>query len=424
MHTLAVVIPCLNEARNLELLIPRIGTVLREMGVPAQIYVVDGSSTDDTVAVAQRLGAQVLCQRGSGYGGAIKTAFEDIQADYLVTLDADFSHHPAILKYLYEMREQAEIVIASRYIQQGYADMPWSRKLLSGVLNQVFRRVLDLPVHDLSSGYRLYHRKAIAALNLQISTYAVLQEILVKVFCEGYHLAEIPFHYQPRRHGKTHAHLIRFACDYLAVLWGMWRLRNSIQSADYDNRAFHGLIPLQRYWQRERYRVLLRYLGDRMRVLDAGCGSTQVLNGAPQIVGMDVLMRKLRFMRRPGRKLVQASTFALPFADAAFEAVISSEVIEHIEERDEIFDELARVLAPGGVLVLGTPDYGSWQWPFIERCYRLFKPDGYADEHITHYTFDMLKQRIGAMGFDLEEYAYILGGELILKARKPVEKSE
>ena len=419
MDTLAIVVPCLNEGPNLRLLLPKLRAVLNDMRLPFEAYVIDGGSSDDTVAVAKENGAHVLQQRGTGYGGAIATAFEDINATYIITLDADFSHHPSIIRYLYALRHEAEIVIASRYLPQGYGAMPFSRRILSGLLNRVFRKALSLDVHDLSSGYRLYNRKAVAALKLRHSTYAILQEILTKAHCQGYRIREIPFHYLPRRHGKTHARLFRFAIDYLVVLFEMWRLRSGIESADYDHRAFFSRIPLQRYWQRQRYQIILEFIEDHLRVLDAGCGSSEIMNGAPQIVGMDILRRKLRFLRRPGRRLVNASTFDLPFKEAAFEVVISSQVIEHIPEEDRIFEELLRCLEPGGVLILGTPDYGGWQWPFIEKLYGFFKPTGYADEHITHYTFQSLTQRLTKLGLTIEDHRYILGGELILKARKP-----
>ena len=177
----------------------------------------------------------------------------------------------------------------------------------------------------------------------------------------------------------------------------MWRLRNSVDSCDYDTRAFYSKIPLQRYWQRRRYRIITSYIGDARLVLDAGCGSTQIMNGCPQVIGIDPQRRKLRFMRAPGRRLLNASTFALPFKDAAFDVVVSSQVIEHLPEDPVIFDELIRCLKPGGTLVLGTVDYGGWQWPLIERAYGLAKPTGYADEHITHYTraslFELLRRR-------------------------------
>jgi len=272
--SVAVVIPCLNEAKNLEILLPRVYEVLRASRIPATVFVVDGGSTDGTQETASRLAATVIPQRGKGYGGAIKTAFESVDAEFIITLDADFSHHPAFIRYLYELSDEAEIVIASRYTDQGYAAMPLFRKILSSVLNGTFRHCLSVPTRDLSSGYRLYHRQAVMGLDLTYHTYAVLQEILVKAYSRGYRVREIPFHYLPRRHGRSHARLLRFGWVYLKALHSLWKLRNSIESADYDTRAFYSKIPLQRWLQRKRYRIILDYIEDRLRVLDTACGST------------------------------------------------------------------------------------------------------------------------------------------------------
>jgi SAM-dependent methyltransferase len=83
-----------------------------------------------------------------------------------------------------------------------------------------------------------------------------------------------------------------------------------------------------------------------------------------------------------------------------------------------ILDELCRVLAPGGRLVLGTPDYDHWEWVAIEKVYGMV-PGGYADEHIAHYTYDELKNLMEARGFTVEDARYILRGELIMAFRKP-----
>ncbi|HUT26363.1 MAG TPA: glycosyltransferase [Sumerlaeia bacterium] len=419
MAELAVVIPCLNEADNLEALLPRIASVVAELGVSSETFVVDGGSVDGSPEAAERLGAKVIVQKGAGYGGALRTAFERIDSRYLVTLDADFSHPPSILKYLYEMRDGADIVIASRRVQGGHARMPWTRRILSGVLNEAFRRVLSLPFRDMSSGYRLYRREILAGLDLKHSTYAVLQEILIKAYCAGYRIVEIPFHYLPRRSGQSHARLFRFGRDYLAVLWEMWKVRNSVASADYDTRAFRSRIPLQRWWQRQRYRIILEFIGDRLSVLDAGCGSTQILNGAPQAVGLDLQLSKLRFMRRPGRRLVNGNVLALPFRDATFGVVVCSEVVEHLPKDAEILQELIRVLRPGGSLILGTPDYGSWQWPLLEKTYDFVQPGGYAEQHITHYTRKQLAEKLRDLGLHVRACRTICGAELIFHARKP-----
>jgi ubiquinone/menaquinone biosynthesis C-methylase UbiE len=117
--------------------------------------------------------------------------------------------------------------------------------------------------------------------------------------------------------------------------------------------------------------------------------------------------------------LVRASAFALPFGDHTFDCVISSEVIEHIPFDEVLFTEMKRVLRPGGMLVIGTPDYDTIGWRTIEPLYGLLQPGGYKDEHITHYTRARLIEILERHGFIYEETAYILRSELIMRFRKP-----
>ena len=70
-----------------------------------------------------------------------------------------------------------------------------------------------------------------------------------------------------------------------------------------------------------------------------------------------------------------------------------------------ILGELCRVLAPGGRLVLGTPDYDRWEWVYTEKAYGFFKPGGYADEHIAHYTRAGLEAHFAGLGYVLEDDA-------------------
>ena len=414
----AVVLPCLNEADNLRSLLPKVREVLEGLECTHEIFVIDGGSRDNTVEVARSLGASVIMQRGKGYGGAIRTAFEDVNATWLLTMDADFSHHPVFIKYLYARRHEGEIVIASRYTAQGYGEMPWTRKFLSYTLNRVFGSILSLNVRDLSSGFRLYHRNAIGKLDLRYETYAVLQEILAKAYCRGYRVVEEPFHYLPRRHGSSHARVFKFGLVYLQSLYTLWKLRNSLDSADYEARAFYSRIPLQRWWQRRRCLILRDFIEDRMRVLDVGCGSSQLLNSVPQAVGVDIRPDKLRHMRRPARCLVNASVFALPFRDRAFEVVVASELVEHLPAEADPFTELARCLEPGGFLLIGTPDYGRTEWRWIKRFYDLVQPGRPRDRHPSKYTLASLSERLEGHGLEVVEHKYILGAELLVKARK------
>ena len=97
-------------------------------------------------------------------------------------------------------------------------------------------------------------------------------------------------------------------------------------------------------------------------------------------------------------------------------------MIEHIP-RANVLDELDRVLQPGGFLILGTPDYGNWQWLVIEWLYKILLPQAYADEHITHYTYrELVDEFVSKRGYILEATSYILRGELILGLRKPARQ--
>jgi len=198
----------------------------------------------------------------------------------------------------------------------------------------------------------------------------------------------------------------------------MWRLRNSIASSDYDGRAYDSVIPLQRYWQRGRYRAITQLASGFHQVLDVGCGSSRIIGAISGMIGLDIQLHKLRYARRYGNALVHGSIFELPFADASFDCVICSEVVEHIPAQEKPFDELARVLKTGGRLILGTPDYDRWRWRALEWLYGRLSPGGYADEHITHYTRANLGPYLQGKGFAIEGVEYVGGSEMIFSLKK------
>lgn len=421
---LAVVIPALNERENLELLLPALRETLEGIGVPHEVVVVDGGSHDGTRAEAERRGARVVDQQDRGYGGALLAGFAATTAPYIVTMDADLSHRPVFLEEFWKHRNEAEVLIASRYVAGGRADMGWFRRALSHLLNRTYRRVLSLPIHDLSSGFRLYRRDVLAGLSLMARDFDVLEEILIRIHAQGWRIQEVPFHYMARASGRSHVRLLRFGWAFLKTLVRMWQLRNSVASADYDHRAFDSPIPVQRYWQRARYRIILELLescrrGGGEAVLDIGCGSSRIIQDLPEAIGLDILLPKLRFLRDRHARLVQGSVLALPFPDGAFDAVICSEVIEHIPDQPQLLNEMSRVLRSGGTLILGTPDYGRWLWWVLEWIYGKILPGAYAHEHITYFTRESLAERLRATGYAIHDLRYVGFCEMIFRATKP-----
>src|SRR5207237_8959014 len=108
------------------------------------------------------------------------------------------------LKDLWTARRDGDVVIASRYVQGGAAEMPATRRVMSRILNITFGRGLSLPVHDLYSGYRLYRAAILRELDLNAPDFVVLEEILIRVLAAGYRVYEVPFRYRPRVSGRSH----------------------------------------------------------------------------------------------------------------------------------------------------------------------------------------------------------------------------
>lgn len=422
----SVIVPALHEGPNLAVLLPRINQVLDGLGVVYETIVVTKEADDDTTDACEVAGSFLIEQSLPGYGGALIEGFRAAKGQYILTMDADLSHRPDFIEILWEHRDSAEVSVASRYVAGGAAHMPLTRTILSRALNVGFRHAIAMPIKDLSSGFRLYRATALPVENLRGHDFDLLEEILIKMYCEGWRVQEVPFEYMPRSSGQSTARTVRVGRAYLRSFVPLWKLRNSIEAADYDARAYDSVIPLQRYWQRERFRIVTELIEGEGPVLDVGCGSSRILEALPSgSVGVDVLVRKLRYVYSAGETpVVLGSGFALPFADGAFPCVLSSQVIEHVPKDSPMLDELCRVVGPGGRLVLGTPDYARWEWVYLEKLYARLAPWGYADEHIAHYSERELVGLLEARGFVHEASRYILRGELIMAFRRKKGMSE
>ena len=343
---------------------------------------------------------------------------EEVRGRHILTLDREGISNPAVVPLLWQARDRADVVIASPHIgSRGEASRP-IRSALERALNAAYRRALSLPVRDVISGSRIYRREALLGATPRLTDSASLAELLIRAVAAGFTVTEIPA--APNGSGRGQRRVARrdHGILPLSTFYALWKLRNSIASADYDARAYDSIVPLQRYWQRRRYRVIAEAARGYSSVLDVGCGSSRILSAHQGMIGLDIQLHKLRYARRYGRPLVHGSIFALPFEEGCFDCVICSEVIEHIPAEEQVFDELIRVLKPGGRLILGTPDYDRWRWRALEWLYARVAPGGYADEHITHYSRANLQRYLESRGLLVESVDYVCGAEMIFRLRK------
>ncbi|MEK7382977.1 MAG: glycosyltransferase, partial [Elusimicrobiota bacterium] len=222
---LSVVLPTLDEAPGLRVLLPRLKALFVRLGVRGEVLVIDGGSRDETTAVAAEHGARVLRQKGLGFGSAVREGLRAAGAEWVALMDADGSHAPEDLERFWARRQEARLIVGSRYCRGGSADMPLLRQVLSRTLNMVTRRVLDLSVRESSSGFRLYHGPSARAVPSVATDFGVQQDLLVGILAAGGRVVEEPIHYAPRVGGGSKANAWKLAPAYMCLLLRLKPLR-------------------------------------------------------------------------------------------------------------------------------------------------------------------------------------------------------
>lgn len=209
----SLVLPTYNEADNLE---PVVTAALQNLPPAARILVVDDSSPDGTGRIADRLAArderiEVLHRpRREGLGPAYLAGFRkalDAGPEFVFEMDCDLSHDPADLPRLLEAAEDADVAIGSRYVEGGRIEN-WTplRKAISRSGSAYARRVLGLPVRDLTGGFKCFRREVLETIPLESVTsrgYAFQVEMTYRAAKAGFRIVEIPICFHERRAGAS-----------------------------------------------------------------------------------------------------------------------------------------------------------------------------------------------------------------------------
>ena len=421
--SVSAVVPIWGEEQVLPRLLPSLRATLEALDLDAEIIVTAWRPRVDLRNLVEDEKATLVEARGGGYGDVLRAGLGAARGAWVITMDADTPHLADFIPAMWAHRDEADVLIGSRYLRSSVAQMPLERRILSRALNLLYRTSLSLPFRDLSSGFRMYGRRVLQDIDPPAAHgLDILPEILVKAICQGWRVTEVPFWYRGGR-PWTRARMLRFGRGYVETLGSLFSLRNSVRAADYDHRAFDSWIPLQRYWQRRRFEIIRNFAAPLSggRLLDTGCGSSRIVQTIPGVIGMDLALRKLRWLRGPGRHLLQGDMNHLPFRSGTFDTVICSEVIEHIPREDVRLEELVRVIQPGGLLVLGTPDYSRRRWLMLEWLYGKVFPNGYVKEHINRYTREGLRRELMELGLQILAERYVGGSEIIFAARVPTD---
>ena len=185
-------IPAYNEEKNIA------SIILKLKKLTDKIIVCNDGSFDLTGPIAEKMGAIVVNHpKNLGYGAAIRTIFEkgrDIDADILVTFDADGQHRIEDIQIVLEpiIKNQADIVIGSRFLNDGGRNVPAYRKAGIKAITSVTNLSSDTKITDSQSGFRAYSKKVLKEIAPSEYGMGVSTEILIKANKIGFKIKEVP----------------------------------------------------------------------------------------------------------------------------------------------------------------------------------------------------------------------------------------
>ena len=208
-----VIVPTYNEAENIRLLVAD----LLALSTPIDVVVVDDNSPDGTGEIADELSKlhpaiHAIHRPGKlGLGTAYIAGFKMGLAngyDRILTMDADFSHHPRFIPDMLDRSQAgADLVIGSRYVSGGGTlGCTLPRKLLSWGANAFAKTMLGLQAMDCTAGFRCYRRPVLESINLDAirsNGYSFLIEMLYRCQRRGWQVGEVPILFENRRRGAS-----------------------------------------------------------------------------------------------------------------------------------------------------------------------------------------------------------------------------
>jgi dolichol-phosphate mannosyltransferase len=225
-----VCIPTYNEKENVE----RITEAVLAQDPGIEVLVVDDNSPDGTGAIADGMAAanprvHVLHRAGKeGLGPAYRAGFRraiEMGADLVVQMDADFSHPPDALPRFFELANDYDLVLGSRYIDGiTVVNWPMGRLMLSYFGNLYASIVLGgLPVKDATGGFKCWRRNVLESLpldDIHATGYGFQIEMTFRAWRGGFTVKEMPIIFADRRLGTSKMHK-RIAIEALLIVWAL-----------------------------------------------------------------------------------------------------------------------------------------------------------------------------------------------------------
>jgi dolichol-phosphate mannosyltransferase len=225
---IGIILPTYCEKQNIERLVDEI----EDLPLKTSILVIDDSSPDGTSDAIRKLQQKysnillLVRPQKSGLGSAITDGFRTYLGlkkvpEFIVTMDADYSHNPKDLPRLVSNMGDCDLAVGSRYINGGATEgWPYSRKIISRGANAIARGILGLRLHDCTSGFRCYSseflKQTIGFLHSQ--TYDIQIETVKQAHSQGFRMQEVPILFVNRKRGKSKLNVLEIE-NYVSYIF-------------------------------------------------------------------------------------------------------------------------------------------------------------------------------------------------------------
>ena len=201
----SAIIPCLNEERTIGICISKALGAFAGRGIKGEVVVGDNGSTDQSVEIAEGLGARVVHQPVKGYGAAITAAVGAARGEYLIMADADDSYDWSQLDAFIDALEGgAQLVMGNRFaggIEQG-AMPPLHRYLGNPVLSFIARKLHGSEIRDFHCGMRGFTREAFEKIGARSPGMEFASEMVINAHRAGLQIREVPIKLYPDKRGR------------------------------------------------------------------------------------------------------------------------------------------------------------------------------------------------------------------------------
>ena len=234
-----IVLPCYNEAENLENLLKSIDESLNKR-IKYKIIAVNDGSTDNTEEVLERLSVKypikiVKHPQNMGLAEALKTGFKVVMeqidnGDYVIFMDSDNTHNPKYIPLMINAARKLDLVIGSRYVKNGMqTNVPYIRIFMSKAINYLIKLLLKAEVRDFTSSYRCFKASTIKKLYeafgddlIESHGFEASFEILLKALTCNLKVGEIPIVLDyGLKNGRSKMNLIPTVLGYIRFILGL-----------------------------------------------------------------------------------------------------------------------------------------------------------------------------------------------------------